>query len=169
MRTIYSRMVELALVQRASMLRFLSEVTRVSNLCEDKQEELTEKISSIYKEYIRFINQVYFREVTAQDQGIELYNLLLQQFNSEKQIEYLESEIRDLYQYVSIVEEHKQTRRMERFTWLATIFVPASLFTGILGMNSIFGEYELKGWHLLCHLAGLVAIIWATYKLLNYF
>lgn len=78
MRTIYARMVELVLVQRSSTLRFSDEITRVSCLSKDNkvEKEVIEQISSLYKEYIRFINQVHFREVTTQDQGIEIYDLM---------------------------------------------------------------------------------------------
>ncbi|MCD7713165.1 MAG: hypothetical protein LUJ25_10890 [Firmicutes bacterium] len=164
MATLYSRMIELALVQRASMLRFSSEVTSLSNLTGQDRQKLLQKISSLYKEYIRFVNQVYFREVTAQEQGIELYDLLLQQLNSEKQIEYLESEIRELHQYVAIVEEQTRTGRMEWFSWLATIFVPVSLIIGVLGMNSIFDKEYLFLWdYFLYHLLFLGGMIYLTY------
>ena len=92
MRTIYSRMFELAIIQRASMLRFSGEVTRVSVL-EKGNKIIAERIGSIYKEYIRFVNQIYFRSVTAQDQGIEMYNLLMKQLNTKEQIKDLDIDL----------------------------------------------------------------------------
>lgn len=74
--TIYARMAELVLVQRASMLRFSGEITKVSQLSNQDVEAVSKRVSSLYKEYIRFVNQIYFREITAQDQGIEMYNKL---------------------------------------------------------------------------------------------
>ena len=56
MRTIYSRMFELVIIQRASMLRFSSEVTKVSSLKGQKTKDIAERVNSLYKEYIRFIN-----------------------------------------------------------------------------------------------------------------
>ena len=76
MRTIYSRMFELVILQRASILRFSGEVTKVSALKEGHDKELARRIRSLYREYIRFINQIYFQSVTVQDQGIELYDML---------------------------------------------------------------------------------------------
>ena len=78
------------------MLRFSGEVTRVSVL-EKGNKIIAERIGSIYKEYIRFVNQIYFRSVTAQDQGIEMYNLLMKQLNTKEQIKDLDEEIEAEY------------------------------------------------------------------------
>lgn len=136
MRTIYSRMFELVIIQRASMLRFSGEVTKVSALKGDDNKVLADRIASLYKEYIRFINQIYFRSVTAQDQGIEMYEMLLRQFDSDTQIKDLDEEISELHQYVSLVNDQRRNENGEILNILATIFLPATLLTGVFGMNS---------------------------------
>jgi len=37
---------------------------------------MSKKVSDLYLAYIRFVNKIYFREVTAYEQGIELYDML---------------------------------------------------------------------------------------------
>ena len=139
MRTIYSRMVELAMIQRASILRFSSEVTEVSKLSKEGRgsKGLNARISNLYEEYIRFVNQVYFREVSAQEQGIEMYNLMMETMNIKEYIKDLDDEIGELYQYVSLVDDKARNRNAERLNTIAAIFLPATLFAGIFGMNSI--------------------------------
>ena len=136
MRTIYSRMFELVILQRASMLRFSGEVTKVSALKGDDNKKISERIASLYKEYIRFINQIYFRSVTAQDQGIEMYEMLLRQFDSIAQIKDLDEEISELHQYVSLMIDQRRNENGEILNWLAAFFLPATLLTGVFGMNS---------------------------------
>ena len=140
MRTIYSRMFELVILQRASMLRFSGEVTKVSALKGNDNKKLSERIASLYKEYIRFINQIYFRSVTTQDQGIEMYEMLLRQFDSASQIKDLDDEISELHEYVSLMIDQRRNEDGERLNLLATIFLPATLLSGIFGMNSLVGE-----------------------------
>ncbi len=135
MRTIYSRMFELVILQRASILRFSGEVTRVSALKGNDNKKLSERIASLYKEYIRFINQIYFRSVTAQDQGIEMYEMLLRQFDSDTQIKDLDDEISELHQYVSLMIDQRRSENGEMLNVLAAIFLPATLLTGVFGMN----------------------------------
>ena len=140
MRTIYSRMFELIIIQRASVLRFSSEVTKVSCLSKGSRRQLAERISSLYKEYIRFVNQVYFRSVTAQDQGIEMYNMMMEQFLLSEKIKDLDDEIGELNQYVTLIIEQKRNENGEWLNKLATYFLPATIMTGIFGMNPFDGR-----------------------------
>lgn len=140
MRTIYSRMFELIIIQRASVLRFSSEVTKVSCLSKGSRRQLAERISSLYKEYIRFVNQVYFRSVTAQDQGIEMYNMMMEQFLLSEKIKDLDDEIGELNQYVTLIIEQKRSENGEWLNKLAAYFLPATIMTGIFGMNPFDGR-----------------------------
>lgn len=133
--TEYARMTELILVQKASVLRFSSEVTNISELSSDKH--LVKKVDSLYKEYIRFVNQIHFREVTAQDQGIEMYNMLYETMGLKEQVEKLDGEIEELYNYVSLTQDRRVNSTMSLLTWIATIAVPITVVASIFGMNAI--------------------------------
>ncbi len=135
--TMYARMAELCLVERASVLRFSSEVTQLSNLVLSDRR-LSQKISSLYQEYIRFVNQIHFREVSAQDQAIEMYKLLYEQINLKDHVEKLDQEIEELHNHLSIKEDRISNQEMAVLTILATISVPASLIAAIFGMNDNF-------------------------------
>ena len=147
--TEYARMTELILVQKASVLRFSSEVTNISELSSDKH--LVKKVDSLYKEYIRFVNQIHFREVTAQDQGIEMYNMLYETMGLKEQVEKLDGEIEELYNYVSLTQDRRVNSTMSLLTWIATIAVPITVGASIFGMNAIaFNGDEngtLKEWY----------------------
>ena len=145
MRTIYSRMLELVIIQRASMLRFSSEVTKVSALKGKRTKEVAERVGSLYKEYIRFVNQIYFRTVTAQDQGIELYEMMLKQFDSDAQIKELDEEISELHQYITLKIDQRRSENGDFLNWLAALVLPATLFSGLFGMNPIFGQGAMSG------------------------
>ena len=132
---IYARMSELILVQKASVLRFSSEVTNISNM--EEKKGFSEKVSSLYKEYIRFVNQIHFREISAQDQGIDMYKMLYDAMNLEKQVDKLDEEIEELYNYVSLREDHKQNSTISLLTWIATIAVPMTMVAGFFGMNNV--------------------------------
>lgn len=142
-RTIYTRMVELSLIQRASILKFSDEVTRLSKLKNEKSKSITEDISGLYKAYIRFVNQVYFREVTAQEQGIELYNMLQEKMKIAEQVKDLDNEIEELHNYANLLEQNEQEKRIRRITILGAIFLPASFFVGLFGINGM-GQPTLK-------------------------
>ena len=135
MDTIYTRMAELALVQRASILRFSGEITRISKMQDSSR--LSSHISSLYSSYIRFVNQIYFREITAQEQGIELYDMLRTCMETDKHVEKLDNDIEEMFSHVSLLEEHSTNKQMKYLTWIATIFVPGAFAVAIFGMNNL--------------------------------
>ena len=165
MRTIYSRMFELVILQRASILRFSGEITKVSSLKGGKDKEIAKRIRSLYKEYIRFINQIYFQSVTVQDQGIELYDLLLKQFKSDVKIKDLDAEISELQQYITLIIDQHRNENGEMLNFIAASFLPASFLTGIFGMNSLITK-EWGVW--LIQFSVILIAIGAAVLLLRY-
>lgn len=113
----------------------------------------------MYKEYIRFVNQIYFRNVTVQDQGIEMYDMLLKQFASGEQIKDLDEEIGELYQYITLLVDQNRNENGEYLNKLAAIFLPATILTGMFGMNQVA---DLEGdWGFWMHttLIGLLSYV----------
>lgn len=133
--TIYSKMAEHILVQKSTVLRFSSEVTNI--ISNSGGKIVGRKVDSLYREYISFINHIHFREVTAQDQGIELYQMLYQALDIESQVKGLDDEIGELHDYISLREDRKTNDTMYVLTWIATIGVPLSVVIGVFGMNSL--------------------------------
>lgn len=133
--TEYVRMAELVLMQRATVLRFSSEVTKITKMA--TQKGFGERVSSLYKQYIHFVNQIYFREISAQDQAIEMYQMLYSAVNVQEQVEKLDKEIEELYNYVSLREDRRTNRTMSLLTWITTIFLPITVITGYFSMNNL--------------------------------
>lgn len=167
--TIYSRIVELILVQRASLLRFSSEVTQVSKLPSQDVSVVSERISSLYKEYIRFVNQIYFRNITAQDQGIELYEKLMGALDMKNKIEDLDKEIEELHQYVSLMEDRERNIKATKLNDIAGILLPASIVTGLFGMNQLKDLTDDYTFYSLLFEIPLIAMLtgWIWYKIKN--
>jgi len=133
--TMYAKMAEHILVQKATVLRFSSEVTNI--ISNSGGKIVGRKVDSLYREYISFINHIHFREVTAQDQGIELYQMLYQALDIESQVKGLDDEISELHDYISLREDRETNDTMYVLTWIATIGVPLSVVIGVFGMNSL--------------------------------
>lgn len=147
LQTIYYKLAELVLLQRASVQRFSDEVTHISRL-EKTDDQLAVRVSSLYRQYIRFVNKIYFREVTAQAQGAELYQLLQTQCRLEKQVKDLDDEINELHNYVlqtteqeRLREEKKRNQLMDKLTVLGAVFLLPSIVLGLYG-SSILPSLE---------------------------
>jgi hypothetical protein len=141
-RYIYFQMVLLCLVQRASLINFSGEVARISErLSSDFRKLDAERshIAKLYLSYIKFVNRIYFREISPQEQGIELYDQLQQQMRIRQDVEDLGREIQELNTFSDTIQQG-------HLTFIAGKFLPASLVAGILGINAEIGKPTEKFW-----------------------
>lgn len=143
LQTMYYQMVVLTLMQRASILKFSREVANISKFKDEpgKTKEQIKRIKNLNREYLRFINQMYFREVTAQEQGIELYDMLQGHCRIERDIKDLNREIDELYQFANMLEDEQRNEEMTKLQrWGAILLIP-TLLASFLGMNTSSSEY----------------------------
>lgn len=133
--TMYARMMEIALVQRASVLCFSNEVTTLTKRGDWTLEKLSEHVDSLNEEYIRFINRMYFKELTSQDQGVELYGMIRQNLDIDSYVEELKDEIEKLHDTISFKVERSRNEKAETLNFMAAILLPVSIVTGFWSMN----------------------------------
>ena len=167
-RTIYSRMVELSLIQRASILKFSKEVTDLSNLKDANPNQLSGKISDFYKEYIRFVNQIYFREVTAQEQGIEMYNMVQDKMKIADQVKDLDNEIGELHQYAILLADKQRNESLSVLSKIGAIFIIPTFIAGFYGMNIITADPKIQCLPLTGMISMLAGVILAPTMVLLY-
>lgn len=137
MRTIYSQMVKLVLVQRASLLKFSDDINSVD--IEKNTFRAADHISKIYRDYIVYMKQLYFREVTSQIQGVELYNMFQSVFDIKERIESCNEELNKMHTYLSTLKDvDKKDEQNKIFNIWAGACLPITLITGVLGMNKVF-------------------------------
>jgi len=140
-RTMYYKMVELCLVQRASVMNFSWVISDISKELNEKKDfnrtDIKNKIEHLYRNYIRFINKMYFREVTAQEQGIELYDMFQDIMKIEGQVKDLDNEINELHQFGTMIVQENQANETMSLTKVATFFLPAGLIVALLALPKI--------------------------------
>jgi hypothetical protein len=149
MQTMYYKIAELCLVQRACLLRFSEEVTGISNMEDNKKIDLSTRVGNLYKQYLLFVNRIYFREVTAQEQGIEIYGMMHKHMQIERGVKDLEQEIKELHEYVSLMQQQRQNRNIELLTLIGALFViPTFLisFFGIIVFPFEVDKEFLRSW-----------------------
>ena len=96
----------------------------------------------MHSKYLRFINQLYFREVTAQEQGIEMYDMMANSMAIERDVKRLDEEIEKLHQRIRLKEDKKTNESLYLLTVLGALFVFPSLITSFFGMN-IFSGFKM--------------------------
>lgn len=139
MRRHYFQMISLVLAIRTSTIRFSDEISKISNMKQDKNNKLQDEISSLYKSYIKFVNRIYFREISPQEQGIELYNQICDVMKIHRDVKDLDDEISELHTYASMLYEKNRNDELEKLSKVATYLMPPTVVFGLFGMNT-FGE-----------------------------
>lgn len=144
-KTIYCRMASLVLAQRAMSLYYSKEISKISkildkdtdrdNLSPEEYKELTQKVGILNKDYLRFVNNIFFREVTPQDQGIELYDMMQELMNVKRDEEGLSKEIEQLYHYVSMANDEQRNKKADILSLIAAVAAVFALIVGIWSMN----------------------------------
>lgn len=92
----YTQMIALCLAQRASIMAFQDKATDIAKKMGTIDKNTVSKTNELIKlqsQYTQFMNEVYFVEITAQEQGIELYDMMKEAMYIEKEREILESQI----------------------------------------------------------------------------
>jgi hypothetical protein len=137
MQTIYYTMAVLNLVQRASALRFSGEVATLADLGKADGDDIFKRIQHLNLNYIEFINKVYYREISPEIQGIEIYNHLQKAMNIVADVNDLKDEVNELHNFSMMKKQDEQSRKSNKLNLIATIFLPASFVASILGIGFI--------------------------------
>ena len=165
--TMYFQIFSLLLAYRATIIEFLDEI---QNITSKSDEEIIKEAKDLYKRYLNFLNKLYFKEVTAQDQGIELYNKAMQIMDIPKYMADLDNEINELHSYIEILEEKKIAKTMNKLTWIGGVLLPPSLVAGYFGMNTLGSwEFESGGISLIWIIASgfIIPILFAIFEFLQ--
>ncbi|MCJ7483636.1 MAG: hypothetical protein MUO31_11805 [Thermodesulfovibrionales bacterium] len=141
---LYRSFAVILLAQRASIIKFSGDVSKISGNVKtnDKdsqvQKEINEEVTALNENFIRFINRMWFREVTAQEQGIEMYSMAQMNMNLQNQLEDLKSEISQLYESTNLVMQKQASKTSTVINIISILFFPITLISSIWGMNLYF-------------------------------
>ena len=129
--TMYFQMLTLLLAYRATIIKFADDIQNATT----SDKNVTNESKKVYENYLKFLNKLFFKEVTAQDQGIELYNLAMKIMDIDKYIKDLDHEINELYSYVGMLEEKQRNNQLHFISKIGAILLPPTLVAGLFGMN----------------------------------
>lgn len=144
-RTMYYQLNVICLMQRATILNFKK---RITEFLEDNKRDY-KKIQVIQKDYLKFINAMCFREITAQEQGIELYNRAKEIMGIDQSLRELENEISELNNFYALKkseednererkkseEEKRKEKRINYLTVIGGSLVLPSFSIGIISLD----------------------------------
>jgi len=157
-KTMYFQMFSLLLMVRATTLKFSGEVASIANKLEKSKDG--KEIRTLYQRYIKFVSRFYFREVTAKEQGIEIYEKALELLKIERDVKDLDNEIAELFTYTDMTKQAQINEAVAKLSAYGIPLMVASLIAGVFGMNTInFGDHTGIAWDLNWGSLSLVSIL----------
>ncbi len=119
---IYIHMVVVALAQRASIIYFDTLSSAISNpFTGGKKKIKNRKLLELQEKYIAFLNQYMNIEITCQEQGIELYEMLKKTMYINDDNEKLQNQIERLYEAANVAQDNKFNKWATFFAILAIL------------------------------------------------
>lgn len=113
--TLYLEFAMLALAQRASLIAFDRQISYVSTSTDRKNEEAEQEMMEAF---VDFQSQLLLLEVTPKRQGIELYDMLLENLYINKEKEAIDNRIQNLFDF----KVYKTDKCMNIFLLFLAIF-----------------------------------------------
>ncbi|MEG8947981.1 hypothetical protein [Rosettibacter firmus] len=202
----YYQMAVLLLAQRASIIQFNNEIEKLvfslKNTGHKRKEdygfnekefnnilEYVKKLEELDIKVMNFINRMTYNEITPQEQGIELYNMALENMQIPNQLNILKSKINDLHltadqilERMDLQEERERNKiqrerkkLLDKITLIAAIFTPLTLYSTLskfIKPYLIIPEYFKWGiipaiYSNLWSLIFLITLFLLTYCLIN--
>lgn len=140
--TEYIEMVILVLAQRASLLAFERTISEIA--CQKNKMD----VDRVQRDYVIFQSELLLQEVTPQQQGIELYDMLIDNLFINKQQKEIENQIKSLFELNTT--SHEKTEN-------CILFILAVL--GIVDVVNVIFKDWFRLCSLICGLISLVAVV----------
>lgn len=158
--TLYVDMTILALIQRATIIVYQNYASLLTKGIERdsgtiKQNKIN-TLLNLHEKYIGFQNQLLFFEVSPEEQGMELYQMLVSSLYINEEKEALANQFQSLYD-VSNANQDSQFNKIAGIvagialvlaicTFIYDTFVPCDIFKVILFIVSVVGIILLGLW-----------------------
>ena len=126
--TQYVEMAALALAQRASLLSFEYMISEYAH-------KRSYDVEDIHNKYILFQSQLLLNEVTPQQQGLEIYEMLKNNLMIEKEQSEIKEQIEGLFEHRNYVHDKKENRILF-FLSLLSIAEATDILTNLIFLDS---------------------------------
>jgi len=144
--SMYFQLALLCLLQRGSVVRFSEEIARLSGQVAsgERVERHSKAVQSVYAKYLQFVNKIYFREVTPQEQGIDLYKMVQEKMEIERDVKALQGEIQDFFNLLNLQSGERQAEAINTLTVVGSGLLAPTLILAYYGISAFSNAVTCK-------------------------
>lgn len=154
--TEYVIMASGVLLQRATLMRLsdkCSEISFRTDMNKKEQKELIDDIKCLKRDYVYAQNNIFLSQFTAQEQGIEIYDMMRNEMYINDSLKDLNNKVNGIYDYTTESAESEENELLNMLTRIGLPLAFMQVFSVILSFNFFS---EKSSWQ---QIGGLGAII----------
>lgn len=167
-----------ALMQRAAMLWLSNESTVLSELhlrtykSGRITKEFADDLRMLRKKYVYAQNNIFLHHLTAQEQGVEEFDILKNELYIEATLEKLDKKIDAIYNFTEEYVEREENKLLNMIAYIGLPLALINLIVDMLGLvifsdNNCLASFAVPGAFIACGLScGIV--IYSVVKLIQY-
>ena len=167
-----------ALMQRAAMLWLSNESTVLSELhlrtykSGRITKEFADDLRMLRKKYVYAQNNIFLHHLTAQEQGVEEFDILKNELYVEATLEKLDKKIDAIYNFTEEYVEREENKLLNMIAYIGLSLALINLIVDMLGLvifsdNNCLASFAVPGAFIACGLScGIV--IYSVVKLIQY-
>ena len=140
--TMYYQIALLLFFYRGSLLSFFHRAVKIAEKIE-KSKPIKE-LQRLQEDFILFENKYWFKEVTAQDQGIEIFDLWEKQMRNNLLLNDVKQGIQDLYTYFDSHREKRIARYITILTVIGGFLLPISIMIDLIALDVFPDQWSLS-------------------------
>ena len=140
--TMYYQLALLLFFYRGTLLTFSERATEISK--EIEKEKSIKELQKLHEDFLLFENKYWFKEVTAQDQGIELFDLWESKMRNQLLMHDIKQGINELYLYFDTKRKKKTEKIFLFLTIIGGFLLPLSIAIDIITFDGNIGFWSLK-------------------------
>ncbi|MCX8027982.1 MAG: hypothetical protein N3A62_09050 [Thermodesulfovibrionales bacterium] len=143
-KTVYYQMAILNLFYRCALIDFAERSSKVTrDLIKKGDWTSNNEVKKLRHDFLKFSNVWYFKEVTNQEQGIEMFEMQRKAYEIDELFKGVKEEIEKLDEFIRIEQSEKEQKAINELTMIATPLLILSLLTGFMGMNLEGGMFKV--------------------------
>jgi len=140
--SMYLKLFLMVTFYRASLMKLSEDLSRLDpghGKSSRANRDLLDHIKRTHKDVITFTNKHWFSELTNQDQGIEIYDMMRRAFRLDELFNELKADLQRTDAFVDSVRSAEEQKYQRRISTVGIPLAGGALVTGFFGMN-VFGD-----------------------------
>lgn len=157
--TSYVDMAKMALAQRAALTKMENEIPEIPN--DEVSESELEKIRSIWKDYILLQSKLCLPEVTFQQQGVEIYQMLKEFLKINTMNSNMDEKLDNLHNIAELEYKRSEQESDDKINDILNLMTFAGLTLALISMSQdfFFGINSLENGNAANGMIGIVILL----------